>query len=308
MQGSIESKARILPYVVTDDIEIVMGRLPQAGIAIPDRRVLSSASYKIQNTLNDIFQNLDVLPASRISRFLTEKAEKSDIPVVPITSLIKPSNSGISLNLSRSVKICDSADGAKLFQSIGLQPRNRGDLECAEQFNRVANALRGSKVALIDDVVFSGGTVCTVIDELASRGVEVKEVISSVAIGIGAEALQKRDIRLVSDKIYEEVIDEVCMRDFIVAVPGGGRNCILDNGRFSSVPYISPFGEVGSWASIPGCATKAFSNAAISASLDLWRAIEERNDRQVFVRDLQKPIFSWNDDDRIVDRLEAALN
>lgn len=297
------------PYVVTDDLEIVFSYLQRQAIIPPDLDVVKSASEKIRRALNMVFSQVDVVEASRISSYLNSRVSLVSIPVISLTGLMDDKLATAALHFSRSVRRVSNDLGVFSYQSIGVMPRTRKDLSYTEQFDLAANLIgcSSNRIALVDDVVFSGGTILTIAREFSKRSISIEKVIASVVIESAIPKLAAEGINVDADKVYTDVHDEVCMRDFIIGAPEGGRNVISLDGYYEAAPYINPFGEIGNWASIPQDRCEEFSRIATEASLDIWRDVERRNGRPILVGDLAKPIVNLNVSESIVAQLERKL-
>jgi len=293
-----------VPYIITDDLEIVFSRMETKGMIPPSKEILRKASSGIEAALSEVFPKVEIIPAGRIAAYLTKEISLSRIPVISLTGLLDDKLIAAALHFSRSVQ---SLKGE--YISIGMMPRYQSDQAIDVQFDRVAEKIGAisKDVALIDDVVFSGGTVCFIADEMERRGIKTNKVVASVVIRSALPILKERGIDVEADVIYDEVVDEVCMRDFIVGAPGGGRNVISSLGVYESAPYILPFGDVSGWASVPKKFAEDFSRASISTAVELWQEIDRANCREIQVGELAKPILSWKDSDGITSNLKKCL-
>lgn len=298
-----------MPYVVTDDLEIVFSYLQRRGISLPSASVIKSASQKVISALSEVFPKVDAVEASRISDYLNAKASLSSLPAVSLTGLLDDKFATAALHFSRSVRRSSGDLGSFGYKSIGVMPRTAKDLGYGEQLDLAARIIKQkfNRVALIDDVVFSGGTILSVTEEFAKRGVAVAKVIASVAIEGAIPKLAEQGITVDADVVYSNVCDEVCMRDFIVGAPEGGRNVISEDGYYEAAPYIEPFGDIQSWASIPPERCKEFSMIATRASLDIWEDIDRKNGRPILVGELAKPIVGLNVSESVVKQLKYQL-
>lgn len=300
------------PYVVTDDISHVLKKLDGQGIVAPDYEHEKVASDKIIRSLNKIFDEVDVVPAERIVGYLEDRTRQSDLPVISMTSLIEDGKNVFgSICFSRSVSFNGFDDrGYHTYKKAepDIWPRSSKKEPLAKQFAVAAqNCSHCTDVALIDDVVFSGGSVVSAAHELARHGIHVKKVYASIVMDDALDLLKKNGIEPFGDFVYREVTDEVCMRDFVVGCPDGGRNVILTPQAFASAPYIYPFGDIASWASIKGDHAIHFSRDALQASKALWESIDDKNGTHIRVKQLAKPIVTWKADEHILSGINRAL-
>ncbi len=201
------------------------------------------------------------------------------------------------------------AFGNTTYEPIGIWQRNKKDSDYAGQFNLVAEKLKkiSTSAILIDDVVFSGSTTLKIVEEIAARNIRITKVIASVAIQGAEERLANAGIEVVADILYPAVHDEVCMRDFVIGAPDGGRNVVSSEGYYEAAPYVMPFGDVNSWATIPENFSREFSRVAIAASIEIWRDVDRKNGRQITVAELAKPLVGMALNESIVGQLESKL-
>lgn len=291
------------PYVVTDDIGYELKKLAGRGIALPDAEHEKETSGAIIHSLQQVFGTVDVVPSERIVGYLSGRVAESDIPVISMTGLIENGAYG-SLCFSRSVCLTGTDQaGNNIYapSNPGIYPRSTKLKSLREQFTDAAASCRkhSTDVALVDDVVFSGGTIVMAADELAKEGIRVTKVYASILMRGAFDILKNKGIEAVGDYVYDDVTDEVCMRDFVVGCPEGGRNVIVSPAVYASAPYIYPFGDVASWASISEKSATKFSLDALDASKSLWHAIDRKNGRSIQMKELAKPVIGSAPEDHV---------
>jgi hypothetical protein len=105
---------------------------------------------------------------------------------------------------------------------------------------------------------------------------------------------------------FDDLIDQVCERDFYAGVPYSGReHAGADNVGF---PYFLPFGKPKDWASVPDKHQKIFSRMCIRTSIDLFEELERLNNVEFKCKDLPRFVVGIpKDDSRFVDHLKQAL-
>ena len=292
------------PYVLTDDLSLEFAGLVSGNPAA--LKALSDASSTIEDSLKKFFPVVERISAEKIHGFLSDKVSQSALPVISLAGII-PSDGAkvVSVEASRTVKLVKQ-DGYFEFIDNGILPRNSSLPAVADQFNNCVSFInqRGQRrVNLLDDVVFSGDTVLDYIDRIERRGLSVDTVIANVVIGGAVKKLEGRGIKIDADYIYDDVVDEVCMRDFIVGTPGGGRNLMTKKGEYVAVPYLYPFANVDRWASVNPEQAIEFSKDCLQASLDLWSRLAP----ETKFGDLDKPVFKCDPNARITDTLDQML-
>ena len=170
--------------------------------------------------------------------------------------------------------------------------------------------LENSKIVLVDDVVFTGGTIIDITTKLRTYGSEVCEVVAAIGIKNGLDSIAKGTNSSVSCVFeYDEVVDQVCERDFYPGLPYCGRQYYDDaSGLGSSFPYVAPFGLLNEWASIPETEVSRFSKLCIQNTIELFEEIERLNDFVIITKMVPRPVYGLGlSDDRYVDVLRKAI-
>ena len=126
---------------------------------------------------------------------------------------------------------------------------------------------------ILDDVIFSGEGCQEIIKLGEKMGITFDKVMACVTIGEGKKRLNEMNIDVVSLYHFDDVIDEVCQRDFIPGFPGCGRTMITKDGEYRYVPYLLPWGNPSSWASVPVDNATLFSKACIQTAIDFWEEV-----------------------------------
>jgi hypothetical protein len=285
-------------YIVTDDLSLL---LPRLGINL-DEAAIELSSKEILNALSAIYRDVQVIPGKRMKEYLTEKVRCSNLPVISMTDILPLNIAQGSLEFSRSIKLVYDKD-EMFFENIGIQKRKNSSKGLSSQFNDIYKKISGTDVAIVDDVVWSGSSILGAANNLKTIGISVKKVFANVVIGAGRDSLQNAGIEVEADQYFDEVVDEVCARDFLVGIPGGGRNVLEPRWPvpFSpitckSAPYIYPFGAPQSWASIPAEFCSLFSQRMLGVSREMWTSFVQKNPNISLNKHiLDKEIVFWPD-------------
>jgi len=136
-------------------------------------------------------------------------------------------------------------------------------------------------VSVVDDVLFSGGGLVRLAKILKGINRPIRQAFFGVGIGKGIEVVQKAGIDVKCAFEYDNVIDEVCERDFFACTPMSGRTVVDKNGEVWSAPYFAPFGDPQDWASIPAGYVEDFSEFCLYQSIYLWKKIEDLSGRNI---------------------------
>lgn len=198
---------------------------------------------------------------------------------------------GTTLDINRLVDF----DG----NTIGIGPRP-GCANIAEQVEDIKYASKGKPIVIVEDGVFSGGTIRYVVDILKKAGVEVSNIIVGFIFPSSSDNinwLEENGVKVSWLKEFGELMDWVPDHDFLPLVPNCGKvigvspfgNPVpyYDREGFAfSVPYVFPFGPVGSWASIPEENKRALAKKCLSLSLQVYSKLDSLNGRKIKLKEL----------------------
>ena len=198
---------------------------------------------------------------------------------------------GTTLDINRLVDF----DG----NTIGIGPRP-GCGSIAEQVADIKYASRGKPIVIVEDGVFSGGTMRYAVETLKKAGVEVSNVIVGFIFPSSSENidwLEKNGVKVSWLMEFGELIDWVPDHDFLPLVPNCGKVIGVSpfgepvpyydrEGLAFSVPYVFPFGPVGPWASIPEENKRALAKKCLSLSLQVYSKLDTLNGRKIKLKEL----------------------
>lgn len=162
-------------------------------------------------------------------------------------------------------------------QDIGIAARpGFPDLE-----RQIASLPTDQPITLVEDDIFTGGTMRRIIAQLRSRGVQVAKVI--VGIQVGTPELDVPVIAL-DQYEHEEVFDLSDPRDFLLGAHGSGLVVRCDDGELVRAPYLYPFVDVAARCSMSSAAATEFSRVMWEHNVRFWERFE-----RVRVCDLEMP-------------------
>lgn len=165
------------------------------------------------------------------------------------------------------------------------------------------------QIFLLDDVVFSGSVLRSIIEKFRQNNIEVigiRTCISTInsynyfntllPLGLKCGYLMEKD-----------VIDQICERDFYFGIAGSGISIKNENNDIYKAPYFKPFGNPVARASIPQEYENYFSASCIYRSIELWKEIEKNSQKNFYIRDLPEKIIFTDDYDEITTSLKRRL-
>ncbi len=150
-------------------------------------------------------------------------------------------------------------------------------------------------VVLVDDVVFTGGVMQTVIEQLGEVGLRVRRVVSGITICLDnhpdpfercAALGATLETSFPFPENGEPVLDEICERDFCVFAPMTGRTVRGADGNVGA-PYVMPFGRPSKWASM-GDAAPTVSRRILELNVELLDQVETLAGRHIVLHDLER--------------------
>ncbi len=176
----------------------------------------------------------------------------------------------------------------------------RKDESIDDQIKRICEVLKQKEIILADDVVFSGTVIKTIITKFKSYGVNVVELISSIST-IGGYKYFNDNLRYGVRTNYlmlDDVIDQICERDFYFGIAGSG----ISDGLYKA-PYFKPYGNPYERASIPIEYEREFSKGCLERSIILWEEIDRLKKVRTLIGELPEKIINTNIDEEVVKTL-----
>lgn len=157
------------------------------------------------------------------------------------------------------------------------------------QLEQQLNFLLTEGVKLVDDDMYTGGTVLGIIKQLKSAGVKVTEVIPQLQTGDPAEVIA-HEVEVTPVVKYtvqdREQLDLGDLRDFIVGI--SGLVVKLPSGGRGRAPYILPWVSPTARASIPTELERDFSFRILKVNLEFYREVERKIGKPITIRDLDR--------------------
>jgi hypothetical protein len=292
------------PYVVSGDIDILLERwAARRQFTLPNADFFRQLRLEMQEKLTRIFGDAIILPSDEIER--NAHSFVFDKQVHPVITLDKVYNSSeLHLELTRTVKpdLSDNGlDSRYGLPDIQTQVANLMKIQVPDSV-----APKSSQhFSLYDDVIFTGHLIESIVEEITSHGMIVGSIGCGVGIKTGLDKLREKGLEVLVFREYAEVIDQVCERDFYPGVSYSGRTLSTD--KQVGIPYLLPFGNPMTWASIPIGHTRDFSDFCLHQTTKLFKTIEMVSGKKVGCSDIERKLPGLPEDtSRFVDFLEKA--
>lgn len=191
------------------------------------------------------------------------------------------------------------------LNSTGLGTRKSSDLSIEQQLKQLAKKIDKKPVTIFDDVAFGGDTILEILDKAKQVGLSVTEVSLGIATTDALARIGQADYSCSSRFTYDQILDEICERDFFVGAPNSGRTIKIDR-EYYGLPYLLPYGKPIDWASIPESDAMTFSVSCLAIALSFWTRAEQTSQRPIYLNKLTKPPFLNPRQQTIVKSIELA--
>ena len=219
-----------------------------------------------------------------------------NIPIVTLDKIyIKPDEKEIYF------LDCTRIDGTNKIVSRKGENLNNQILRLSKQIN-------SKKIILADDVVFSGNVLKNIIKRFNLLGIEVIEIISSICTKEAYDYFNS-NIKYGIKTNYimtEDVIDQICERDFYFGIAGSGIMINTKEGLYKS-PYFKPYGNPYERASIPMEYEKYFSMGCLERSIYLWEEIDKLRKIKTKILELPEKIINTSENEEVIKTLKKEL-
>lgn len=302
------------PYVVSQDLGLILSGqgLPKdhfatLGISKGHEQILPDIRRRLGNVLSEIFPNFIYLVEADLAKKFQDKVADMRSAGIPVVSLDRiyadQSLNGKSGQYFLDVTRVYHPNGVSELR--GRLNSKYSELAPDEMVSGIARHLKANgynRIAMADDVIFSGGSVVTIAQNFERQNILVTDIISCVAIEGGMRALANSGIHTDSIYQYPNVLDQVCERDFFVGMSQAGVLMMAD-GSLKKCPYLMPYGDPMKRASIPAHLAMDVSHDLLQLSADLWTGLEDLNSKKIYGRDLPESIYMIDPDRRLVDTL-----
>lgn len=287
-------------FLVTLDVGEKVASFQNVGIETPSaddpffRRIQADIVDAVQVAIGDNIRvrtvSMSELAGDVLSlAYRTRKTEGSLI-VSTCREFAEPMK-GITLDINRMV----DESGV----SLGIGPRP-GSEDLDEQLRLIKLHAHDRPVVIVEDGIFSGGTVQFIVERCRRAGIEVSQVLVGFRFPGSQEridALREMDVEVAWLEEFGDLLDWVPDHDFLPMVPNCGR--ILGVKPFGepvpyyslqraafSIPYLHPFSPVEDWASIPASTKRDLAKICLSLSQQIYTKLDLMNGRKVRIEEV----------------------
>jgi hypothetical protein len=171
------------------------------------------------------------------------------------------------------------------------------------QLELIRTRAAGRPIVLVDDGIWSSGTILEIIRMLSAQGLEVESVVVGIVTDYGKIRNQGLPPIFCVFRFPDanvQVVEWICEHDFFVGTPGFGRTLGAPDSsqadpRGIGIPYSLPNGDPEAWASIPPPVQREFSELCLRVSLALFEEIGRNTGAPVLVGDLKTVPYGLED-------------
>ncbi len=282
------------PYVVSADSQGLLRSWARRNkLTLPNAAYFQAMLEDLESTLQKYFAQVDIVPEDFLRSGLNSLVSNSAYPVVSLDRAYVNCKQPILIGFIDATRTVDSE-----LNSTGLGSRAL-EITLERRIGQLAAKQTAKVINLVDDVIFEGKTMLQLVEKLRNKGITVDTIFSGIAIREGQELLEQNGVHIQSLLVYEQVVDEICQRDFVVGAPYSGRSVINGQESIAGAPYLYPFGKPVEWASIPTESAVEFSLFALTQALQLWEKTEQLSGRSIATREVAKPVFGLSDNKSI---------
>ena len=204
---------------------------------------------------------------------------------------------------------CTRLQGSKTLVSRKT-PNDLNSVEKQITDISISLKLQGEKeIVLVDDVVFSGSVLKTITELFRENGIRVVGIRASISTEEAYDKFNKvlRESLKCGCLLGRNVIDQICERDFYFGIAQSGISVKDRDGKIFKAPYFKPYGDPVTRASIPKEYEIVFSNNCLLRSMFLWKCMEEKSKRTLYIKDMPEEIINTDKNKRVIDVLRKEL-
>ncbi len=193
----------------------------------------------------------------------------NNIPIVSLDPLI--CHGVYSLTVSRAYYLGGKKDTGQIARP--------GYASLNAQAQQIAERMQGQPVCVVEDDIFSGGSIIASLDKLTDCGVTIQKIIPGIQIGSPHKITQSG---LAIDPVVKyktidgaDIFDKVDLgdpRDYLLGA--SGLVVHLPQRAYGRAPYILPFVSTSARSSVPQQAERGFALKVLEANWNFFHGVE----------------------------------
>lgn len=238
------------PYVISAELD--MKNIDTEGVIRQDRVDRFRAS--LDSDLREMGKKTIWVPSGQLRNGISRSINKTNIPVISLDDRYI-SDASYYLGVSRGIdEELNDTDYASRQGYPGIE----------WQLGQIKKY--GNEIVIADDVLFSGEMIEWLSEKLQALRVKIGGVVCGVAMREGIDRLAMRKIDVEAVRIFDEVDDEICERDFAF-VRGSGRRA--GSIGANALYFDNRYGRPEKWASIPNESQQTFFENSVKRNAEL---------------------------------------
>ena len=298
--------------VFSEDIKLIMEgnnalnyRFSDKGIIIPDDNFIRNIRMNFYNIMKDVYDTNVVIVTEKEMKDAMEsivEEYKGKYPIVSMDQIyIDCDNKDIySLDVTR-------VTGSKEMVSRA-DPLDKDSVR--KQVSKIANMLKANKqdsIILLDDVIFSGSVIDYISKLFSEYNIKVIGAGAAISSNEAYNRFSTLDKKVKCEFLMmNNVIDEICERDFFYGIPQSGM-VKVENGIAFKAPYVLPFGDPVARASCPESKKGYLSKELIQLSLMFWEETQRLSNKIIMNYELPERILNTDINESVVKTLKKEL-
>lgn len=285
-------------YILTFDLARKMRQISSVGLKTPDTNDVFYVETRaeIVRRFSEFFPGVAIRAIDMedlAADIMTRAAQKQGIlkrsfvvTTCPEVAMLKNCH---PLEINRII------DPKGTIVGIGSRP---GSPNIDEQISSLISISDGQPIVLVEDGVFTGGTLSFILKKLQESHVNVAAVVIGFAFPGTTEKIRSVfEGEIIIAEQIEDFVDWMPDHDFFPFTPNCGRVLGLTwngyavpyhghRGESYAVPYLETFCDMNAWTSIPKKYVHSFSLFCAQRALELWEHIEHLNKMSLRMSDL----------------------
>ncbi len=270
------------PFVLSQDVFLLMQRWAiDKNRKIPSSFYFKNQTQQIIDELTQIFPNVVLVESQTIVEHFNANITQNAAVVSldrAYTPFIENTNNVLYLDQ------CRGLDVAGL--TVSVQRPESDDVVWSKSI------LEKERITFVDDVIFGGDAMIQAINFIGHE--KIDKIVVGVTTRAGKEKVENQsDIPVETAYLFDTLLDEVCERDFILGTPLCGRPVFMNETRsyfLGTRPYVLPYGNPVSWASVPQDKAETFSAACRQITGKMWLEVGRLNGMTICNNDLPRPL------------------
>jgi len=260
-------------YIMRTDTDFALGTLVDAGF---DLKVIKPLYVEYMNKLFNMFQGsfsskgevqIHVFEAQELEQHVLNLAQQK-----PIISLDPLLTKGVhSLQISRGYYLGGKSDFGQVARP--------GSPTLVDQVHDIKSQLGDMELIVVEDDIFSGGSLLRGLEVLTDGGIRIAGVIPGIQVGNPTELAKmgidvKPAVKYLTtqqDKAIFDLVDLGDPRDFLIGVDG--LVVKLPSGRMGRLPYLLPYVSPTARAGIPEQQEIALSYSLLKFAKEFYQKV-----------------------------------